>query len=155
MLDSKIKTALELYQNGYNCAQSVIGAYRDYLGKSTDLLMDMAAGFGGGMGKLQQTCGAVTGAFMVLSSLNNQKHAGAKDQLDQDIQHFAHLFRKKHGELNCKALIRYDLSSEEGIQQARDDQVFEKRCSGFVEHAVEVLYELLSQDHYPKVGIKS
>ena len=144
-MEDRKKQAIELFDNGYNCAQSVIGAYQDKLGKRADVLMDMATGFGGGMGRLQRTCGAVTGAFMVMSSLSDQSLPGAKERLESDIQAFARRFREQFGELNCKALLGYDLNSEGELQKAHEQMAFDERCSRFIEFAIEVLDEFLNE----------
>jgi C_GCAxxG_C_C family probable redox protein len=143
-MEDRKKQAIDLFNNGYNCAQSVIGAYQDKLGKRTDVLMDMASGFGGGMGRLQRTCGAVTGAFMVMSSLSDHSLPGAKERLESDIQAFARRFRDHFGELNCKALLGYDLNSEEELQKAHEEMAFDERCTRFIEYAVEMLDDLLN-----------
>jgi len=143
MKQRKIR-AIEFFNDGFNCAQSIIGAYEDKLGHNTHVLMDMASGFGAGMGRLQETCGAVTGAFIVMSSLTNQNLPGAKERLDQDIQDFAARFRERFGELSCKGLIRYDLNSEKERQQAHEEEVFDKKCQRYIEFSVETLEELLS-----------
>jgi C_GCAxxG_C_C family probable redox protein len=141
--NERIKKAEELYLEGYNCAQAIIGAYKEKLGHSTSILMDTATGFGGGMGKLQNTCGAVTGAFIVMSSLNKQNTPGAEEKLNQDIQTFARHFREEFGALYCKALIEYDLNTEEGIQDAQKNKVFEKKCTNYVRTSVEILENIL------------
>jgi len=138
--------ALELFGDGYNCAQSVIGAYEDKLGKSTHVLMDMAMGFGAGMGKLQSTCGAVTGAFMVMSTLTNQRMPGAKERLESDIQAFARRFREQFGELNCKVLLGYDLNSEEQLQKAHEEMAFDNHCTRFIEYAIELLEDIMMKE---------
>ena len=139
--------AIELFSNGYNCAQSIIGAYADRLGKNTYVLMDMASGFGGGMGKLQKTCGAVTGAFIVMSSLNNHNLPGAREHLDQDIQEFARRFTSHFGELNCRDLIGYDLNAEEEKQEAEKTGVSESKCQRYIEFSLQTLEDLLSEDN--------
>ena len=65
--------AKELFLSGYNCAQSVVLSFADDLKFSKELAQKMAAGFGGGMGKQQETCGAVTGAIMVLGLLKGEQ----------------------------------------------------------------------------------
>jgi C_GCAxxG_C_C family probable redox protein len=58
--------AADLFQKGYNCAQSVVGAYAAELDVSEDVALRMAAGFGGGLGRCGEACGALTGAVMVI-----------------------------------------------------------------------------------------
>ena len=141
--------ATELYKSDYNCAQSVVAAYEDYLGTKTQLLVDMAKGFGGGMGRLQKTCGAITGAFMVMSSLYKNSGEEDKKQLTKDIQEIAYRFNEVHGDLNCKALIKYDLNDEKEHQKAKEEKVFEEKCTKFIETSVELVDEFIekSQNH--------
>ncbi len=78
-----MKTKEEIAQNAFNsdlnCAQSVITTFAKDLHLDYDLAKSISCGFGGGMGRLQQTCGAVTGAFMLLGLFNSQKHPSNKD----------------------------------------------------------------------------
>ena len=135
--------ALKLYQSGYNCAQSIVGAFEDLLEKRTNTMIDMATGFGGGMGRLQQTCGAVSGAFMVMSSLYNQSEKSSKEQLNHDIQYFARTFNHIHGDLNCKNLIEYNLNDPEEHELAKRNRIFEKKCTQFIETSVELVEDIL------------
>jgi len=137
--------AVELYKSDYNCAQSVVAAYEDYLGTKTQTLVDMAAGFGGGMGRLQKRCGAATGAFMVMSSLYNHASQESKDQLTEDIQSFAARFNKIHGDLNCRNLIEYDLNDDDEYQKAKENNVFENKCTKFIETAVSLVEEFIEK----------
>ncbi len=148
---NRIEKAVELYKSDYNCAQSVIAAYEDYLGTQT--LVDMAAGFGGGMGRLQKSCGAATGAFMVMSSLYNHASQESKDQLTEDIQSFAARFNKIHGDLNCRNLIEYDLNDDDEYKKAKENNVFENKCTKFIETAVSLVDEFIekSEKHIKSV----
>ena len=135
--------ALELFSGEFNCAQSVIGAYNDLLTHKYDTLVEMAVGFGGGMGRLQLTCGAITGAFMVLNSLFDHKKTESKEQLNFLMQEFAGLFRNKFGEMNCRNLIQHDLKTEEGRKKARDNNVFETKCAQYISYAIDLIEDIL------------
>ena len=63
---NRIEKAVGKFKEGFNCAQSVLYSYADELGLPDDLAMKIATGFGGGMGRTQEVCGAVTGALMVI-----------------------------------------------------------------------------------------
>ena len=67
--------AIQSFQSGMNCAQAVVTAYADRLKFDPDLAAGLSCGFGGGMGRLQQTCGALTGAFMVLGIHNSRLYS--------------------------------------------------------------------------------
>ena len=66
-MTTRTEKAAETFNTGCNCAQAVLSSFDDILNKEKDELLAVSSGFGGGMGKLQNTCGAVTGAFMVFS----------------------------------------------------------------------------------------
>ncbi len=65
-MKSKEEIAVESFRSGLNCAQSVVAAYADEMSFDRNLALSISCGFGGGMGRLQETCGAATGAFMIL-----------------------------------------------------------------------------------------
>ncbi len=65
-MSDKAERAAELFQKGYNCSQSVIGAYAEELGVPEETALRMAAGFGGGIGRCGEACGALTGGVMVV-----------------------------------------------------------------------------------------
>ena len=140
--------ALEYYSNGFNCAQSVIVSFADILDLDEETVIRMASGFGGGMGRMQQTCGAVTGAFMVIGYLRGRYKDGdeqANENINKLIQEFSNKFAQKHESVNCKALIHFDINSEKGMKDAKEADVFNKKCTFFVKTAVELLEEIISK----------
>ncbi len=147
--------ALKYYAEGYNCAQSVVVAFTDVLNLSEETTLKLAAGFGGGMGRLQQTCGAITGAFMVIGYLKgNYQQDGESEQsrkiTNQLIQDFSRIFAQKHGSINCKSLINFDINSEEDLKKAKEADVFNKKCTYFIKTAVELLEDTLAKDLPPQ-----
>ncbi|MFC2152050.1 C-GCAxxG-C-C family protein [Bacteroidota bacterium] len=140
--------ALNYFFDGFNCAQSVIASFTDILNIDKEVALRMASGFGGGMGRMQETCGAVTGAFMVIGFLRGKYKEGddeAKEITNNLIQEFSQKFTQKLGSINCKALIQHDLNTEEGRNQAEKEDVFYKKCSNFVKEAVDLLEEILNK----------
>lgn len=140
--------ALDYYSKGFNCSQSVIASFADILNVDEEIALRMASGFGGGMGRMQQTCGAVTGAFMVIGFLRGKYKDGdneAKELTDNLIQEFSNKFAKEHGSINCKSLIKIDLNTEEGREEAEKTQVFQKKCTYFIKFAVDLLEEIISK----------
>ncbi len=139
--------ALQLYSNGFNCAQSVIASFADILDVSEETAIRMASGFGGGMGRMQETCGAATGAFMVIGYLRGKFKEGddeSNDRTNKLIQEFSRRFTHEHGSVNCKALIKFDINSEEGMVEAKEADVFNKKCTHFVKTSVELLEEIIA-----------
>ena len=140
--------ALNYYANGYNCAQSVVASFTDLLNIEEEVALRMSSGFGGGMGRMQETCGAVTGAFMVISFMRGKYKVGdeeAKEITNNLIQEFSKKFAEQNGTINCKSLISYDLNTEEGRQEAVEADVFNKKCSNLVKLSVELLEEILEK----------
>jgi C_GCAxxG_C_C family probable redox protein len=142
---NRSETAKDLFLSGYNCAQSVLLSFADDLKFSKELAQKMAAGFGGGMGKQQETCGAVTGAIMVLGMLkgeevNNNEELkattyGAVKDLTRD-------FVAEYNTTKCRDLIGCDLNTPEGAAKFKEEKIMETLCAGCVEKAVQIVEKL-------------
>lgn len=135
--------ATSLYRNGLNCAQSVIGAFEDIIGEEKATMTSAATGFGGGMGKLQKTCGAITGSIMVMSKLQNNNTQDSQKLLTQNIQNYLEKFEKHFGSVDCRNLIPYNLNSNEGKEKAIQHNVFEEKCTKFITKSVEWVSNIL------------
>ena len=89
---SKEDKAIQSFRSGFNCAQAVLTTYSDDLDLDNNLAMSISCGFGGGMGRLQETCGAVTGSFIVLGIYNSNRFEDNKDKKEETysmIQQFS------------------------------------------------------------------
>lgn len=138
--------ALDYFSKGFNCAQSVLVSFVDILKLEEEKALRIASGFGGGMGSMQNTCGAVTGAFMVIGYLKGKYKEGndeAKATTNKIIQEYTAKFIDRHDSINCKTLINFDLSTEEGKRGAEDAGVFKKKCTVFITESVEILEKIL------------
>lgn len=143
---TRSEKSLEYFNKGFNCAQSVIISFSDILDIEEENALRIASGFGGGMGGMQETCGAVTGAFMVIGFLKGKYKDGdddSKELTNELIKEFTHKFIDKNKSINCKKLIDFDLSTKEGKDKAVEADVFTKKCTAFISHAVELLEEIL------------
>ncbi|MBN2636157.1 MAG: C_GCAxxG_C_C family protein [Prolixibacteraceae bacterium] len=124
----------------FNCAQTVFSLFASDLGLDEKTALKIASGFGGGMA-CAETCGAVTGAYMVIG----MKHGHAvsdpelKAKTKAKIKKFNELFRKEHDSLICKQLTGYDISTPEGSEAAKEAEVFQKLCPGFIKTACTIL----------------
>ncbi len=138
--------AHKLFDKGLNCAQSVLAAKSDLTGLSVTNSLKIATGFGAGMAKMQQTCGAVTGAYMVIGALHgrvNPDDEASRDKTYGLIEEFNRRFIELHGSLNCRELLGVDLQIKEGIEEAEREGYFQSRCAKFVEDAEKILDEIL------------
>ena len=107
-MDHGMKAA-ELFLSGYNCAQSVAVAFCDITGLDEKTTARMVSAFGGGMGRLREVCGAVSGMFFVLSYLYGYDTAGddaSKMRLYTDVQALAAQFREACGSIVCREILK-------------------------------------------------
>lgn len=129
-----------------NCAQTILSTYCEKYVLEHSLALRLAQGFGGGMGHTGRTCGAVTGAYMVLGLAQKMSSENPRESTDRTyelIQEFNHDFKARHGSLICKELIGYDLSTTKGLAEARDKKVFTSVCPDFVRDSAQILEILL------------
>jgi len=143
MDQSKVNDVAAYFDEGYSCSQSVLAAYCEEFGLEQETAFLIASGFGGGMGRLQETCGAVTGAFMVLGLKYGYFEAGnkaAKELTYAKVQEFAALFEERNKTLKCIDLIGEDMRHGDLMQaMARVKEI----CPKLVKDAAEILEELL------------
>lgn len=136
--------ALAVFRGGINCTQAVLSAYAPLHGLDRDAALRLGGAFGSGMG-MGETCGAVTGALMVLG-LRHAQVTGAgfltRDRTERETAAFIERFRARNGTVSCKELLGCDLGTPEGRAAARRDRSFKRRCPKFVRDAAEILDEL-------------
>lgn len=126
-----------------NCAQSVLLSFASDLNLDPTTALRIASGFGGGMA-MGETCGAVTGACMVLGmkvQTEGKTIQEIKAESKAAVRKFNELFIAKHGSLSCKKLLGVDLSTPEGAAQASDKNLFDSICSPLVASAADLLEE--------------
>jgi len=138
------ESARRYFQNGYNCSQSVLAAYAESLGLPEEAAIRLATGFGVGLSH-GATCGAVSGAVMVLGLLHGgggPEGGEAKRKVYAMTQEYMDAFSERFGSTVCSAILGCDPSTAEGLKQARDNGLFEKVCLKAVGRAVELLEEM-------------
>jgi C_GCAxxG_C_C family probable redox protein len=143
---NRIELAVSLFKEGFCCSQAVFSTFAIEMGIERDVALKMAQGFCGGMGHMGETCGAVTGAFMVIglkygrTSVDDDE---AKRKTNALVKEFVEKFKAKNGTIVCRELLGCDISVEEGYQAAKEKQLFSTLCPGFVRDAVNILEEIL------------
>ena len=148
--EERIEKAVALFKEGYNCSQSVVAAFADQYGFTHEQALRMSASFGGGIGRMRETCGAACGLFM-LAGLET----GAVEGADRDgkarnyavVQELAEEFKRRNGALKCADLL--GLSKKEPVvstPEARTTQYYAKRpCVKMVEEAARIWCEYLEK----------
>ncbi len=100
----------QLFLGGCNCAQAVFLAFTDITGMERKLAAKISSPFGGGMGRMREVCGAVSGMYMVLGALygydENAEEDGQKKQLYKDVQMLAAQFREECGSIICREILK-------------------------------------------------
>ena len=126
-----------------NCAQSVLLSFARDVNLDEKSAKRIALGFGGGMG-MGETCGAVTGAYMVLglkAQAEGKSIQEMKAETKAAVRRFNELFNAKHCSLNCKKLLGVDISTPEGAAAANENNLFDSVCPLLVASACEILEE--------------
>lgn len=126
-----------------NCAQSVLLSFADELNLDEITAKKISLGFGGGMA-MAETCGAVTGAYMVLG-LKARHDAKNMQEMKEEtklaVRKFNELFIAKHGSLKCKKLLGVDISTAEGSAKASAKNLYNTVCTKLVASAADILEE--------------
>jgi len=140
------KLAVELFKNGYSCAQSVLIAYAEEVGLDSEIAFRIAAGLGAGIGKRQYICGAINAGAMVLGlkygnyTANDKK---TKEKVSNLVGSFVDDCELKLGGSQCLELIKIDLKNDELKQYASDCGFFDRVCTNAVEQTAIILEKYL------------
>jgi len=138
--------AVACFKNGFSCSQAVFSTYAELLGMDRDVALKVSGAFGGGMARMGETCGAVTGALMVIGL----KHASANPDDEESklktydlSREFVARFKSRHTTSVCRDLLGCDVGTEEGRRIFDERNYKDTRCSKFVEDAVTILEDIL------------
>jgi len=140
--------AQQLFSSNLNCSQSTLAVFAPELGLTYQQATNIGAGFGAGMCYQGKTCGAVTGAYMALGLFSGKQFAEpemVKENTYQLIRYFNKKFESIHGTTECKHLLKFDISTQDGIEEARKLELFTKRCPLFVADAVELVEKTMAK----------
>ena len=143
--------AIELFEEGFNCSQSVFMAYAHRFDIDEDTAKKISAGLGGGLGRMREVCGAVSGAAMVIGSIcsaTDGKDNENKQKNYELVREFADRFTKRNGSIICRELLGLDVKMEKSAKpENRTAEYYKKRpCVELVGDAVEILAELIEEN---------
>lgn len=141
--------ARQNFLDGYNCAQSVLLAFSDLTGLNEETAMKIASSFGGGMGRLREVCGAVSGMFMVAGLLYADGDLSTNENKAahyQRIQELAARFREKNGSIICRDLLANIETTLGSAPETRTDQYYAKRpCRELCACAADILSKYIEE----------
>lgn len=144
-MNKKSEKAAELFKTGYNCAQSVLGAFHEEIGMTFEEALKLASSFGGGMGRMREVCGAVSSMFMIAGI--KKGYISPNDDVTKEkhytlIQNLAEKFKKEYGTIICRELLGEDDNSP--VPSKRTEQYYQERpCENFIKTAAKIIEENL------------
>ena len=146
-MSTKAEQAVKRFRKGFNCSQGVLGSYCEQFGLECDKAFKVATGFGGGM-RMGGTCGSVTGALMVLGLKYGNTAAEdkeAKANTYKKVEEYTKRFKARNDSVTCRDLLGCDISTPEGMKEAKDKGLFSTICPKIVQDAVEILEEMMNE----------
>ena len=149
MKTDKIEKALSCFKKGFNCSQSTFSAYDKELGLCRKTMFKVSGAFGGGMARMGETCGAVSGAFMVIGCKYGQikpNDKEAKENTYRITTEFMDAFKKRNRSILCKDLLGYDISTPEGSATVKEKNFHETLCPKFIQDAIDILDKILAKN---------
>ena len=139
--------AKQSFLNGYNCAQCMVLAFEDVLTIDLDTALKIASPFGGGMGRLREVCGSVSGMFMVLGFVKGYHEPGNyedKKELYKHVQELARRYEEANGSIICRDLLGLNVKKEDAAPEKRTEEYYKKRpCAEKIGSAAEILEQYL------------
>jgi C_GCAxxG_C_C family probable redox protein len=143
---SKADCAISSFRQGFSCSQAVAAAFAEDFGLDRETALRLAQGFGGGIARRADWCGALTGAIIIIGLKHGRVRPGdvaARDKTYAHVQALIDRFAAKHGSLKCRDLLGCDLSTPEGQKTADELKLHQTRCEDLVRDAASLLEELL------------
>lgn len=137
------------HDRGFGCAQAVLAAFCEDFGLDVETALKISTGFGSGMGRMCEVCGALTGGFMVLGlkygkvNTDGSKYGPATELTYELTAKLADIFKTKFGTIYCRDLLGLDLSVPENRDIAVERNYFVERCGNYIQSSIEMVEELL------------
>jgi len=145
-MTDKVDAAVGKFMSGYNCAQAVLFAYCDELHLDKNAALKLACGFGAGMGRKEEVCGAVTGGIVVLGAMygrGENDDRAATETTYARTRELLERFQFRHGTYICRELLDgCDLTTKEGQSYFKQNDLVNRTCKECVGSVVQILAEM-------------
>lgn len=149
-MSTREEKARKAFKDGYNCSQSLMLAYSDVIGIDEKQALRLSSAFGGGIGRMREVCGAVSGAFMVLGLLygyDDAKDYEGKKDVYARVQEIAEDFKNEEGSIICRELLGIDGKDTSPVPSKRTEEYYKKRtCEEKVGLAAKILDEYIEKN---------
>ncbi len=143
------KAAMDLFLEGYNCSQAVTLAFSDLFDMDRQMLLRMSSSFGGGMGRLREVCGTVSGMFIVIGLLYGYEDPKAFEEKAAHysrIQELARRFQACQGSIVCREILGLDKKQDSPVPEERTPEYYKKRpCPQLAGMAAVILEQYLEE----------
>jgi C_GCAxxG_C_C family probable redox protein len=146
MVKDHVTEAIELFKSGFHCSQAVLAAFSEDLRLPRETALKIACPFGGGLGGYGRTCGALTGAIMVVGlkyGTTNAADLEAKKLCRDKTRELIETFERVHGTSICNELVGFDRSNLSGAELTLKLPYFHSTCPKFLETVISFLEEEL------------
>ena len=148
-MSTKSDEAAETFKNGFNCAQAVFTTYADKFGIDRTSALKISCGFGAGMGRRQEVCGAVSGAILLIGCKHGKtlrEDNAANDLTYKLVRELTDKFIAKHGSNSCRELLGCNLLTPEGQKYFKENNFQHSKCARYVHDAAEWAEEILMKE---------
>ena len=148
-MNTKPDQAADTFKNGFNCAQAVFATYAEEFGIDRTEALKISCGFGAGMGRRQEVCGAVSGAILLIGCKHGKtiREDNAANELTYKlVRELSEKFIAKHGSISCKELLGCNLLTPEGQQFFKENNFRDLKCALYVHDASELAEAMLMKD---------
>lgn len=149
-MQSRVEEAVQTFESGFGCAQSVFATYADLFGMDRETALKLASPLGGGIGRMREVCGAVSG-MALLAGLKD----GNIDPADEEgreriyllVREMSDLFKEENGTIICRELLGIRTREQSAKPEKRTDEYYAGRpCSRLVASAAKIIEEMLLED---------
>lgn len=151
-VEERVERAQQYFKAGYNCAQAVVMAFDDVMQMSPEELARLAAPFGGGMGRMREVCGTVSGMAFLAGAIKPSADPSNLEERKNNyalVQTFAQKFREENGDIVCRRLLGLEPAverTETAMPSERTQEYYRKRpCSEYVGCAARIVAEYLAK----------
>ncbi|MBQ9887525.1 MAG: C_GCAxxG_C_C family protein [Lachnospiraceae bacterium] len=148
--EERIKRAGELFSSGYNCCQSVFAAFADKYGIDEQTALKLSCSFGGGMGRMREVCGAVSGMALVCGMETGNTDGANQTQKKENYEKMRELadrFKEENGSIICRQLLGLEKMEESAEPLLRTAEYYKKRpCKELVMCAAQILAEEFEEE---------
>ena len=143
---NRVENTVSCFKEGFSCSQSLLSTYGIQFGLTREMALKVAGAFGGGMGRMGETCGAVTGAFMVIGlkyGKTKTEDEQTKEKAYSLVKEFVDEFKARNKSIVCRELLGCDISTPGGVTLAKEKNLFATLCPKFVQDSAEIIEQIL------------